>query len=152
MTPPQHSITAPITVYAFRAFDADRIIAERGKMSNPDAHPFSVYWSGDSRFAIDTPGLVGDKTLSARDYLLPDHGCREWKPKRLRAVEVCRCRDAGGKVGQLSAFALACGEGRPLNDAQVEEFVDEYGLDEICWVGEAALRASEAPKAAEKKP
>ena len=152
MTPPQHSITAPITVYAFRAFDADRIIAEREGMPNPDAHPFSIYWSGESRFAIDTPYQVGDQTLTARDYLLPDHGCREWKPRRLKAIEVARCRDAGGKVGQLQAFALSCGDGRPLSDAQVESLVDEYGHEEVCWVGEAALRASEAPKATEKKP
>lgn len=152
MTPPQHSITAPAVVYAYRAFDWERIAIERDAMERPDTHPFAVYWTGESRYAIDTPGRVGDDIRTARDYLRPDHGCREWRPRRLKASEVCRCRDASPKTGQLQAFALACGEGRALTDAQVDALCDEYGVDEICWVGEAALRASEAPKLAEKKP
>jgi hypothetical protein len=99
-----------------------------------------------------TPNGVELGRGCAREYLKPDHGCREWRLRRLRAIEVGQCRDRGGKVGQLAAFALSAGEGKSLTDAQVDAFVDTYGMDEVCEVGEAALRASEAPKAAEKKP
>lgn len=172
MTPPQHSITAPITFIHGRAFDWSNVKAERAAMPDGgDAHPLVEYFAGTTRYDIDAPCPVARITPSgvemvrgcARDYLKQDHGCKEWRLRRLRAIEVGQCRDRGryhdatgrayfdGKVGQLAAFALAAGEGGPLTDAQVDAFVDTYGMDEICDVGEAALRASEAPKAAEKK-
>lgn len=152
MHPPQHSVTAQIVFFASRAFDLDRAVKEKDAMANGDDHPMAVYLSGRSRYDLDAPSPCGpDRMACARDYLKPDHGCREWRPRRLKAMEVASCRDRGGKVGQLNAFALAMGESRPLNDSQIEAMVDEYGMDEVCDVGEAALRASEAPKAAEKK-
>lgn len=152
MHPPQHSVTAPMTVISALAFDIARVNAEQDAM--PDggsSHPWSLYYRGETRYDIDAPLQLGDKVVTVREYLKPDHGFREWKPRRLKAAEVVRCRDNGGKSGQLVAFALAMGDGKPLTDAQVEAMADQYGVSEICEVGEAALRASEAPKAAEKK-
>lgn len=151
MHAPQHSATAAITYLDPSAFDLDRVRAERAAMPDGgDGHPVVLYFAGESRFDLDAAHPVGDQIRSARDYLIPDHGRRAWTLRRLRPIEAARCRDAGGKVGQLQAFALSAGE-KPLSDAQVEALVDEHGLDAVCAVGEAALRASESPKAAEKK-
>lgn len=152
MQPPQHSVTASITYLRSAAFDLDRVIAERATMPDGgNGHPVVLYFAGETRHDLDAMAPVGDVMRNAREYIKPDHGCREWKPRRLKALEVARCRDSGGKVGQLGAFALSMGEGKPLTDAQVDAYAEDYGVDEICEVGEAALKASEAPKAAEKK-
>lgn len=152
MQAPQHSVTSSITFIRSAAFDLDRVALERTTMPDGgNGHPVVLYFAGETRHDLDAAAPVGEFMRTAREYLKPDHGCREWKPRRLKAIEVARCRDSGGKVGQLGAFALAMGEGKPLTDAQVEALSDEYGVDELCDVGEAALRASEAPKAAEKK-
>ena len=161
MHPPQHSITASIVFLPARAFDWTNVGAERARMPDDgDAHPLVEYLAGTTRYDLDAPCPVsriaadGSTDLGyacARDYLKPDHGCKEWRLRRLRSYEVAQCRDRGGKVGQLAAFALAAGEGKPLTDAQVDALVDTHGLAEVCEVGEAALRASESPKAAEKK-
>lgn len=151
MQPPQHNILAPATYIKTDAFDLDRVMSERSKMPNAgNSHPIPVYYSGATRYDLDAVAAVGDKWVAPREYLKPGHGCREWKLRRLRAVEVVRCRDAGGKTGQLQAFALAA-DVRPLTESQVDELADQYGIDELCEVGEAALLASEAPKASEKK-
>lgn len=161
MTPPQHSVTASIVFLMDQAFDWTNVGAERALM--PDSgndHPLVAYCAGTTRFDLDALCPVarvaadGSAELGharARDYLKPNHGCREWRLRRLRSYEVAQCRDRGGKVGQLAAFALAAGDGKPLTDAQVDALVDTYGMAEVVEVGEAALRASESPKAAEKK-
>lgn len=149
---PQHSATALITYIRSAAFDLDRVTRERATMPDGgDGHPVVLYFAGESRYDLGAPYHVGGELRCARDYLKPDHGQKVWELRRLKASESVRCRDAGGKVGQLAAFALAAGDVRPLTDAQVEAFAEEHGLIELCEVGEAALRASEAPKAAEKK-
>lgn len=158
MTAPQHSITAIPRYVNDAAFDLDRIKLERSRMPDGgDAHPVVIYRSGESRLDLDAPYPVpdaegGSALFCARDYLKPDHGQKIWEPRRLRPMEVTRCRDVGGDSGKLIAFALAMGtSSRPLTDAAVEAHVDEHGLDEILAVGAAALSASEAPKASEKK-
>lgn len=153
MTVPQHSITSPITYIAPAAFDLDRCITERETMPDEgDGHPLSIYLRGESRYDLDAPQPVGDQVHTARDYLKPDHSFPEWKLRRLNAREVCACRDAGGDTGRRLAFSMTLSVlGRPLSDAKVDEYADTHGMAEILNVGEAALRASEAPKASEKK-
>lgn len=156
--PPQHSIHATPTYLHRSAFDLQRMVDERRRMPNDgDGHPLVLYFAGESRFDLDAqqpiPGETPDdepRRACARDYLKPDHGCREWKFRRLRPVQVARCNDVGGNVGELQAFAAACGD-KPLTDAEVDAFVDEYGLAAICEVGRAVLLSSTAPKASEKK-
>lgn len=163
--PPQHSITAAIRYIPSAAFDISRVSKERASMPRDgDHHPVVLYFAGESRYDLDAPYPVGDDLVSARDYLLPDHTCPEWELRRLRMAQVARCRDAGGRVGQLEAFRLSfvsvrgiegaptMGDDQTLTEAQAEKIADVVGLAALYDVGEAALRASEAPKAAEKKP
>lgn len=150
---PQHSITATPRYVRSAAFDLDRVKRERATMPDGgDGHPVVLYFAGESRFDLDAPHPVGEQIHSAREYLLPDHGAKIWEMRRLRPMECARCRDVGDNAGKLTAFALTMGTpGRPLTDEQIEAYVDECGLEELYAVGDAALRASEAPKAAEKK-
>jgi len=154
MTAPQHSITAQPRYIRPAAFDVERCVAERETMPDGgDGHPLRLYLIGESRYDLDAPGPVNGSMVCARDYLRPDHGCPEWPIRRLKVAEVNHCRDLGGDTGRTAAFARVMGPpGRPISDAKIEEYVDEHGMAEILAVGEAALRASEAPKAAEKKP
>ena len=150
MIPPQHSITAPIRYVSRAAFDYDVINAEMAAMQDASQHPWAIYVRGESRFDLDAPYLVGDGRKCVREYLKPDHGFPIWTLRRLRPTDAAKCRDAGGKTGQLMAFALVAGE-KPMRDADVDAAADTHGLDEIYAIGEAALLASEAPKASEKK-
>jgi hypothetical protein len=151
--PPQHSATAIPRYVRDAAFDIDRLKLERATMPNGgDAHPVVLYATGESRYDLDAPHPVGDTIHSAREYLRPDHGCPIWELRRLKPIELVRARDAGGDTGYLAAAAMTLGTfGRPKSDAEIETIVDEHGLDEVLGIGRAAMRASEAPKASEKK-
>lgn len=169
-TPPQHTATATIQVITQHdpAWDLDRFVAEVGEMTEDAArdHPFSRYISGKTRFDLDAPGQVGDQTLTPRDYLRPHITPTLWTLRRLRIGEASRCRDIGGHQGQLEAFALAVtsvtsamaaevppqGITKRLPDATVEALAEQFGAKVVWEVGEAAVRASEAPTSAEKKP
>lgn len=163
MHPPQHSITATIRYLPRAAFDLDRASEERATMPDAgDGHPVVLYFAGETRYDLDAPAHVGDEVRCARDYLRPAHGCPEWEGQRIRIVDVARCRDVGGRLGQVEAFCLGLRavtglegappvDGRRITERALDAFVDLVGLDAICDVGEAFLRASEAPKAAEKK-
>lgn len=164
MHPPQHSITATIRYLPRAAFDTDRAAEDRKSMpANGDGHPVVLYFAGETRYDLDAPAFVGDETRCARDYLMPSHGQPEWEGQRIRIVDVARCRDVGGRLGQIEAFSIglravhgldgapALESGRRVSERALDALVDLVGLDAICDVGEAFLRASEAPKAAEKK-
>lgn len=151
MHPPQHSPTAPITFIDSAAFDLDRVTLERATMPDGgDGHPVVLYFAGETRYDLGAPALVGETLTCARDYLLPDHGRPVWTLRRLRPMDAAMCRDLGGNAGRLRAFALSAGE-KALTDREVEAHAEEHGLLALYAVGEAALKASEAPKAAEKK-
>lgn len=148
---PQHSVTAVTTFLSTRAFDLDRVVLERESMPNAgNEHPVVVYFSGASRYDLDAEYPVGEQMARARDYIRKDHGQPEWKLRRLKALELARCVDEGGTVGKLQAFALGAAP-KAMTDTEVQQHVDDHGMDAICDVGEAVLRASSAPKAAEKK-
>lgn len=151
MQPPQHSATSTPTFVDSAAFDIERVISERATMPDGgDGHPVVLYFAGETRYDLSAPALVGDETRCPRDYLRPDHDRPVWTLRRMRPTEVASCHDIGGQAAKLRAFALSAGE-RTLTDLEVAAHVDQWGIATIYAVGEAALRASEAPKAAEKK-
>ncbi len=165
--PPQHSATATIQVIVQtdNAWNLDRFVAEVNEMPESAAgdHPLALYFSGKTRYDLDAPGRVGETTCTPRDYLLPSTTPALWTLRRLRIGEASRCRDIGGRQAQLEAFALAVtsstavevppqGITRRLSDREVESIADQVGARVVWEVGEAAMRASEAPTSAEKKP
>jgi hypothetical protein len=161
--PPQHSITAPIKFIPVEAFDEPRAVEEMADMEDGLQHPLMRYLSGATRYDLGAAYPVGDEMRSASDYLRSDHGHPVWELRRLKLAEVSRCRDLGGASGQYAAFRLAfvsvsgvegapvLAAGKTLSEAQADSMIDTVGATAIYLVGEAALRASEAPRDAEKK-
>lgn len=161
---PQHSVTAAIVYYSSAAFDVERVKAERAKMpDNGDAHPIVRYFSGETRLDLDAPAFVGGDVRTAREYLRPGHDLPQWNGQRIRPALCARCRDLGGASGELEAFRVGYQSsslagspvlpiGASLTEQQLDALADQVGVPMLCEIGRAFLRASEAPKAAEKKP
>lgn len=163
MNVPQHSATAAMVYFTAAAFDHERVRAERDQMADRDAHPAVVYFAGESRLDLDAPAQVLGEARTARDYLRPGHDLPQWVGQRIRPAHCARCRDLGGRSGDLEAFRLGYQSsslagspvlpiGAALTEQQVDALADAVGVPMLCEVGAAFLRASEAPKAAEKKP
>lgn len=166
---PQHSITAALVYLPIDAFDIEIVAAERERMDDSgNAHPIPMYFSGETRYDLGATATVpiADCVLEARcprDYIVAGHQHPEWTGRRIRPLDVTRCRDIGGATGQLEALrlglrsvrgpdlSLTLAEGRTLTEAQVEQLVDAVGIAALLDVGEAFLRASSSAKAAEKK-
>lgn len=176
--PPQHSVTAPI-VFISRldsAWDLDRALAEKDVVegAKADEHPLVLYFSGESRYDLDASGTVWtegeDKVLTpephaAREYLKEGIRPRMWTLRRLKFSQVSELLDAPRHRRLMHAFALGVVElvngpdglpvkstrGVPLSEKHLDDIAEALGADLIYEVGEAILRASQAPTSAEKK-
>lgn len=139
--PPQHSVDAPI-VFIFSAdpaWDDDRIAEELKTASDKGAHIVAQYLSGLTRGDLGAPDAQG-RTVT--QYLEPGYEAQELK--RLGLLEVARCRDLGGRVGQFHAAKAAY-----VGD--LDALLDEQGARYVFALGEFALRCSEAPRPGESK-
>lgn len=167
MTAPQHSATAPIRFVSLNddAWDLATANAEVEALEDDKKgdHPVTRYIQGKTRFDLDAPGQVGDETKTPRDYLKAGVEPTIWTLRRLKISELTRCRDMGGRAGQLEAFRLALTDVAPqrckipedtvrVQDKALQTIVDAYGAETVWSVGEAALLAAAAPTDAEKKP
>lgn len=170
MQPPQHSATAQIKIIAKSdpAWDYDRALEEIRYIEDTGGdtaqHPLFAYLHGRTRYDLDTPAHVGEELRTPRDYLRPGTVPVLWTCRRLRIAEVAECRDLGGRRGQLEAFRLAVtgvsgvdievpqGPARSMTERAVEKICEHVGATVVWEVGEAAMVASEAPTASEKKP
>jgi hypothetical protein len=175
--PPQHNARAPIE-YIRKGDPAwsDAYNDELEAVDDASEHPMVKYYMGETRYDLDAPGTVtaydeDDEeqvaTKTPRQYLREDAKPVIFRLKRLRIGEVSRFRDQGARTGAAMAYSLAIKEidnapsgvkcdrregRRTISDRQLEEHAEAFGMQTIWEVGEAALRASEAPSYAEKKP
>lgn len=102
------------------AWDTDRVSEEREAMEaageDPSEHPVTVYFSGASRYDLDAPRQVGDKTLTPRDYLTEP------------GTEFTLARMGWKKFRRVRAKLLS---GDPEQVAEAEERSVEWGVEEI---------------------
>lgn len=141
--PPQHRPDAPI-IFVWTedpGLDTERFIAECNSLRGDalEAHPVAAYMRGLTRGDIHAPGPNG---VAFVDYL--DGTETQYELKRLKAMDVCRARDQGGRVGQMLAAGLAY-------DGDIGELADARGMAFVWELGEFALRCSEAPRPGEPK-
>lgn len=177
MRPPQHSVDAEIEfiLETDPAWDRERANDELQDMGDDEdtEHPLIKYYVGDSRFDLDAEGIRpesgpdGQVVLvpgKARDYLKPDVQPRVFRLRRLRAAQVSRCMDVGGRTGQQLACQQALSSidppiaglklkarKRPLVDDELQQLADAVGMDAVWEIGKAAIEASKAPTEQEKK-
>lgn len=159
-TPPQHSVTARIEFISLNsdAWDGERWTEDIEALvvagEDPNDHAIRRYFAGLSRGDLDAPDSQGN---TARSYLRKGDPVEVFALRRLRATKTARLRDQGGRLAQLAALASALEStpeqefGRPLAESQLDAFVDRYGLDLACEIGEFALLCSEAPRPGESK-
>lgn len=173
MHPPQHSVTAEIEFVSRTdpAWDRDRVNSELDEMTDEEGqqHPFVQYQAGATRYDLDALGKRpgdGDELVEARtrDYFKPEVQPRVFKLRRLKAAQVSRCLDIGGRTGEKLACQLGLrevdppirglklkGRERPLSEDELQKIADALGVDTVWEVGAAALEASRLPTEQEKK-
>lgn len=140
---PQHRADAPIVFVSSSdpAWDNKRVAEEMRGLSG-DAlagHIVGVYMRGESRGDITAPDSEGRTVI---EYLDDDFEGVELR--RIGIVDVARCRDQSGRVGQLAAARLAY-------DGKIDDLAEERGAEFVFELGEFALRCSEAPRPGEFK-
>lgn len=173
MHPPQHSVTAEIEFISRTdpAWDRDRVNRELEEMTDEESaeHPFVQYHAAGTRYDLDAPGRrPGDDgelvVATCREYLKPEASPRIFRLRRMKAAQVSRCLDIGGRTGEKLGAQMALreitppikglklkGRERPLTEDELQRIVDTIGLDTVWEVGAAALDASRAPTEQEKK-
>lgn len=168
MSAPQHSATAPIRFISRLdpAWQLDDFPAEVEAMGErASEHPIGRYFRGETRFDLDAPGMVGEETKCARDYLREGSKPVTWTLRRMRIGTLAHCKDTGGHQGELQAFRFAIvsvdnapgvevpplGMAGQLTEKQAEAIAEVVGARIVFEVGAAAMLASEAPTSAEKK-
>lgn len=118
---PRHKVDAPILFVpeGDDAWDEAKIAADKAAMEeageNPDRHPVSVYFSGETRFCLSAPSTVLGEERCAGDYLDESKRPVKFKLKRLPYDQFYEVQGVISKKDWNQAAILAC----------------EYGLEGI---------------------
>lgn len=158
LKPPQHAADADAVVVLREddAWDFDRIADEKKQLEDPSAHPVERYWSGETRYDIDTGGVRGYLKDASKPWLFT---LRRLDSKRMRSLGSMMTTDQQGAFREMCRYALKSTENVPhtfkgaangrLTEDDLQWLYDAGDLD--VSIGVAAWWHSQPLTDAEKK-